>query len=291
MKKKIVFLIISLILVGVFVFRNELTVFYLRLSLKLPQIEEELTNLVEEQVGVKISLPPPLRSALSREEKEVFLTREGIISQTNMQREKFGLPPLKENKTLDAMAQTKVKDMFENHYFAHESPSGVEVDGLARDFGYKFIALGENLALGNFENDPVLIQGWMDSPGHRANILNEGYDEIGVGAAKGVFEGRTTWLAVQHFGLPLSACPEPSAALKLKIAGNQEQLAIFEKTLNQLENALKITPRRGPDYIQKIKDYNEFVSKYNDFLEETKGLIAQYNGLVQIFNDCANRLE
>lgn len=275
MKTKLLFIIIALlILAGVFIF--------LRLPLKLPQIEKELTDLITKEVKERISLPPPLSSA-EQNAKKAFLTREGIINQTNAQREKYGLPPLRENKTLNAMAEEKAQDMFNNQYFAHKSPSGVEVDGLAKSFRYEFISLGENLAQGNFENDSILVEAWMGSPGHRANILNEDYQEIGVGVVKGTFEGRTTWMAVQHFGLPLSACPEPNEDLKARIAGNQSEIAILEKILEQIGNSPKTRPL--------IEEYNRIVLKYNKLADETKNLISQYNAQVKIFNDCANRVE
>ena len=141
------------------------------------------------------------------------------------------MPALLENTKLDQSAELKAQDMLKNQYFAHTSPSGMAVGNLAEKVGYEFIAIGENLALGNFENDEALVQAWMDSPGHRANILNSRYQEIGVAVLKGVFEGRTTWLAVQHFGLPLSVCPSPQEGVKLTIDANQNKIdEIFART-------------------------------------------------------------
>ena len=61
---------------------------------------------------------------------------------------------------------------------------------------------------------------WMNSPGHRANILNPHFQEIGVAVGKGMYEGHETWIAVQSFGMPLSACPASDANLKIKIDAN-----------------------------------------------------------------------
>ncbi len=301
MKKKLLFLIILLILGSIFVFWNDLLGYYSRISLALPKIEKGLTELVIEKAREKIALPEPLRSCsfqnssnseiktCEKEDEEAFLTRSEVIKWTNTQREKYGLPPLKENNLLDSMADEKVQDMFEKQYFAHESPLGFGVDDLAENFGYQYIAIGENLALGNFENDEVLLQGWMDSHGHRENILNPRYQEIGVWVAKGVFAGKTTWLAVQHFGLPLSACPVTNEALKLKIENNQAQIEILKNALNQMENEIKtIRSRRGFGYEQKINEYNNLVSEYNELLAQTKLLIEQYNTEVKLFNDCVS---
>jgi len=289
MKKSILFLISLIILGGVLFFWNDILDFYSKLSLRLPQIEKEITNLIQE-AGKQISTPPPLRA--KKEVPEAFLTRAGVIEFTNIQREKYGLPPLKENLKLNASAEEKVKDMFENQYFSHFSPSGVGVEDLVKSAGYEFIAIGENLALGNFENDEVLVQGWMDSPGHRENILNDRYQEIGVAVLKGLFEGKSTWLAVQHFGLPLSACPQPNETLKTKITVNQNQIKELEKTLEILRVEIQtMRPKRGSAYIEKIEQYNNLVNQYNALIDETESLINQYNNQIKIFNDCATGVE
>lgn len=287
MKKKILFLILLLVFGVIFIFWNDLTAFYSRASLKLPQIEKGLIGLATEKAGESINLPEPLRS--DKEVREGLLTRAGVIKWTNVQREKYGLPLLKENKILDAMADKKVQDMFEKQYFAHKSPSGVGVDNLAEKFGYKFIAIGENLALGNFENDEILVQDWMNSPGHRANILNSRYQEIGIGVAKAVFEGKTAWLAVQHFGLPLAACPTTNEALKSEIESNQAQINLLQESLNRLENEIKtMRPKGGAEYNQKIEEYNNLVLKYDALVGQTKQIINQYNNQVELFNKCAS---
>src|SRR6185369_15716694 len=118
-----------------------------------------------------------------------------------------GLPALKENALLDKAAKKKLDDMFAQQYFEHINPQGKGPSDLAKSVGYDYIAIGENLALGNFKNDAELVQAWMDSPGHRANILNKQYTEIGVAVGQGTYEGKKTWLAVQEFGRPTSSCP------------------------------------------------------------------------------------
>jgi len=102
-----------------------------------------------------------------------------------------------------------------------------------------------------------------------------------VGVGKGVFEGRTTSLSVQHFGLPLSAYPAPHELLESKIETNQIQLEALKETLNRLENEIR-TIR------SKRKEYNDLVSKYNELLEETKKLVNQYNVQAKLFNECVS---
>ena len=290
MRKFTLILIFIIFLGGILFFRNDLLNLYFELSLRLPQIEKGTADFSIKEIERKILTPPPLRAP--EEAPEAFLTREGVIQWTNIQRAEYGLPPLKESAKLDSSAEIKVEDMLENQYFAHSSPSGVGVKELTEMVGYEFIAIGENLALGNFQNDETLVQGWMDSPGHRENILNIQYQEIGVAVIKGLFKGETTWLAVQHFGLPLSACSQPDETLKTEIEKNQNQIEEFQQTLEALQAEIQIMrPKRGPAYNQKIEQYNAVVSQYNNLVDETKVLISQYNAQVKLFNDCVTGVE
>jgi len=287
MKKfKILFLVFVLVLIGglIFLFWDEFLSFYSKLPLKSPQLEKEINDLIKE-AEKQVSTPPPLR--VEKEAPEAYLTRVGVIQWTNAQRAKYGLPPLKENPRLNVSAELKVQDMFEKQYFAHLSPSGEGVKNLAEVVGYEFIAIGENLALGNFQNDETLVQGWMDSPGHRANILNPSYQDIGVAVQKGQFEGRSVWLAVQHFGRPLSACPQPDETLKAQIDSNQAEIEKLQANLLKLEAEIKnMRPKRGPAYTQKIEEYNALVLQYNTLVDQTKSLITNYNNQVNLFNQC-----
>jgi len=291
MKKiKILLIIFSItIFCLVLFFWNYFPGIYSKLSDNLPKIEKGVTGLIQE-TGKQISTPPPLINQI--ENPQSYLTRAGVIKWTNSQRVKYGLPPLKESSLLDETAKKKVDDMFFNQYFAHESPSGLSVADLANNTGYQFIAIGENLALGNFKDDEDLVQAWMDSPGHRENILNRSYQEIGVSVIQGTFEGKTTWLAVQHFGLPLSVCPGPDELIKSKIDGIQNQIKTIENLLNNLLEELQKTKiKRGTVYSQKVEEYNSLASQYNTLIEQAKLLTNQYNNQVNLFNECVNSLK
>jgi len=270
---------------GVFLILALLAVLFSKNNLKLPQVEKGVSDLVQE-AEKQIFTPAPLRA--EKEAQKSFLTQEGVISLTNAKRAENGLPALKESLNLDASAKAKTLDMFKNQYFAHQSPGGAGMGDLAENAGYDFLIIGENLALGNFENDQALVAAWMASPGHRANILNTNYQEIGAFVQKGTFEGKTTWLAVQHFGKPVSACPSPSSALKAEIETSQNQLMEIEKTLEALRAELETTSRRDrQSYNQKVDQYNNFVSQYNNLSAEIKTMVATYNGQVKAFNSCA----
>lgn len=284
-KVGIVILVLVIISLSGFVFWDNIFDIYSRLSLKLPQVGKEVTDFLSKEAEKIILTPPPLRSG--SENPQSFLTQEGVIRWTNSQREKYGLSPLLENAILDEMAEAKVDDMFRNQYFAHASPSGEGVGDLAKSFGYEFIIIGENLALGDYKNDEELLQAWMDSPGHRENILNSRYQEIGVAVKKGGYEGRTTWLAVQHFGLPLSNCPSPDEKVESQIEVNQITIDNLQEKLDALKNEiLNMKPKRGSLYLQKIEEYNNLVAQHNNLVEQTKTLIYQYNNQVNEFNRC-----
>ena len=288
MKKFKIFIFILIILLGFsFIFRNELLNFYSKFALKLPEIEKEIGQFLPPEIKKEVSLPPPIKA--EKEYPETILTKEGVIKWTNIQREKYGLPPLKESLELDASSAIKVEDMFKNQYFDHYSPSGEGMGDLAKIVGYEFILIGENLALGNFKDDETLVNAWMESTGHRENILNERYQEIGVAVKKGTFEGRETWMAVQHFGLPLSACPQPNEKLKVEIDENEKEIDEIESTLNNLKNEIrKMRSKWGSECQEKIDEYNSLVVKYNSLVTKTQTLITNYNNQVRLFNQCVS---
>ncbi|MDP3963056.1 MAG: CAP domain-containing protein [bacterium] len=243
-------------------------------------IHDALTEIKEE-----ILAPPPLRA--KREVEGARLTVDGIVRETNAHRSQNGLPALASNDRLTAAAAAKVDDMFAYQYFAHESPSGKSAGDLAKDAGYVYILVGENLALGNFPNDVDLVQAWMDSPGHRANILHERFEEIGVFAKRGIFEGKTTWIAVQEFGTPRSACPQPDPGLKAKIDYNQDQIVALQATLDSMRGELEQKRRESNDaYRASVDEYNALVERYNALIAETKVLVDQYNMDVRRTNAC-----
>jgi len=232
----------------------------------------------------QVLIPEPLVKI----EKEKFLggilTKEGIVAQTNAQREKFNLPTLKENEILNLTARMKLEDMFEKEYFSHFSPTGEGLEDLMKKGNYDYIVVGENLAMGNFENDAEIVKAWMESPEHRENILNPRYQEIGVAVKQGIFQGKKVWIAVQHFGKPLSACEKPSEETRAQIEKKIEELKNFKEKLENLKKEAEKTKDS-----QKIQEYNELVPEYNSLLKETLSMIENYNLEVKKFNECIEK--
>lgn len=234
--------------------------------------------------------PGPLRaesSATSVPSTTSTLSIYGVIKYTNTAREQNGgLLALAENTTLDRDAQMKLSDMFAKQYFEHVSPTGVGPAELAKAVGYSYVIVGENLALGDFAGDFGVVTAWMNSPGHRANILNTHYQEIGVAVGKGMYEGRETWIAVQSFGMPLSSCPAIDSNLKLQIDANNLTIANLRMQLDSKKAQIDATSTNDPNYNVYVNEFNVIVPEYNSLVENNRANVSKYNSGIQAFNAC-----
>lgn len=224
---------------------------------------------------------PPLGVPVS----QGAINEKTIIDLTNVERVREGRSVLAWNDRLAKMAYAKAKDMLERQYFAHESPDGKNVVGLASDAGYMYRLVGENLAVGNFRTNEELIQGWMGSPGHKENILKEGYTQMGAAAIEGVFEGDRVWMAVQEFGTPMPVCDAPDMQLKVRIDSMNSEIASLEESIDTARVAIESARDEGTQ-TQKITDYNTLVDLYNALVGRIKGMISEYNLGVKTYNAC-----
>ncbi len=127
------------------------------------------------------------------------LTTRNILELTNYSRESYNEQPLLENPQLDQAAQAKAQDMLDNQYFAHNSPQGRTPWDFIKASGYNYAVAGENLAI-NFYSAEGVEQAWMNSPGHKANILNKDFQDIGIGIVQGQYNGVKAVFVVQMFG-------------------------------------------------------------------------------------------
>lgn len=98
----------------------------------------------------------------------------------NEQRAANGLKPLTLSAKLSDIARLKSQDMHDKNYFSHTSPTYGSPFDMLKQFGVSYRAAGENIAMG-YRTPEAVMDGWMNSPGHRANILNASYTQIGVG--------------------------------------------------------------------------------------------------------------
>lgn len=212
-----------------------------------------------------------------------------IISLTNNERKSNNsdLVNLKENSLLKKIAIIRVRDMFNNQYFEHNSPTGDNVSKEAKNNNYSYITIGENIALGNFSGSNGLVTAWMNSPGHRANILNTRYTEIGVYAEKGIYKGQSVWIAAQVFGKPASSCKSPDADLKNKINSYKTSAESIMNNINKIDEELKsISSADVQEYNTKVSERNTLTNLYNNLAKEIKEQVAKYNQAVTDYNTC-----
>jgi hypothetical protein len=250
------------------------------------------------------------------------LTVQGIIFYTNKARlEIGGLPPLRENSLLNRIAADRLRDMFAHQYFAHESPTGESVTDLAQRRGYQYKILAENIGLG-LNSDEKMVQGWLQSPSHRENILRPECTEIGVAVGQGWLKKRKAWVSVQVFGLPAfplegkttpgsgavlvnpsKTCPPPDPQLLDSIKETKNRLSeldeVEKKLRQELEESNPHSAGNGADrnkekesvniYNKKVVRYNALVRDLQSKMEQYSQLVTRYNNQVTNYNACIKR--
>ncbi|MGE7633346.1 CAP domain-containing protein [Bacillus paramycoides] len=122
----------------------------------------------------------PAEQKPAEEAKSLSEFEQRVVELTNAERTKQGLPALKIDTELSKVARIKSEDMQKNNYFDHNSPTYGSPFDMMKKFGISYKSAGENIAQGQRTPEEV-VQAWMNSAGHRANILNSGFTHIGVG--------------------------------------------------------------------------------------------------------------
>ncbi len=122
-----------------------------------------------------------------------------LVELANADRAQNQKPALTANPLLQKAAQMKADDMAAKGYFAHQSPEGRTPWWWLDQVRYDYEYVGENLAI-NFSDSNEIDAAWMNSSGHRENILNANFNEVGIATAQGNYEGRQTTFVVQFFG-------------------------------------------------------------------------------------------
>ncbi|HPD02076.1 MAG TPA: CAP domain-containing protein [Eubacteriales bacterium] len=141
---------------------------------ELIKANPQIKNAALIYVGQVINIPEgaPLKSL-----------EDEVVRLVNIERSRNGLGPLKNNWQAARVARIKSQDMINNRYFSHTSPAYGSPFKMMESFGLRFSSAGENIAYGQRTAQEVM-NSWMNSAGHRANILSKNYTDIGVGAAK-----------------------------------------------------------------------------------------------------------
>ena len=109
---------------------------------------------------------------------------EAIVGEMNAHRARYGLEPLRLERRLSAAAADRADDMFARGYFDHVGPDGRSPFLTVSENGYRFRTVGENLAVG-YRSAEAVVDGWMRSPGHRANILSRDFRDVGLALHEG----------------------------------------------------------------------------------------------------------
>ncbi|MFS8159296.1 MAG: CAP domain-containing protein, partial [Candidatus Roizmanbacteria bacterium] len=162
------------------------------------------------------------------------ITTQRLYELTNAERAKNGLSTLSYNATLSQAAGMKASHMFEHNYWAHNAPDGTTPWYFFKQVGYNYELAGENLAR-DFEYSDGVVQGWMNSPSHRDNVLKAEYTDIGFAVVNGKLEGEDTTLVVQLFGKPIGT------ARPAKIVATSQKGEIKKQ-----ESPTKVPPTDAP---------------------------------------------
>lgn len=288
--RKIIGIIVFAVLIagsGAFFFLDKIEVSFWDFFSEIKELKSVEIREIVESLAEDVFAPPPIRKTGGS--AAATLAAEKILEATNRERVSAGLKPIIAEKRLNDAASEKISDMIEKNYFAHVSPDGKGAGEWVKEAGYRYILIGENLAMGNFKDEEDLVAAWMASPGHRANILNPKFKEIGIAAKKGIIDETPALIAVQIFGLPVSACPEPDETVKMSIEALDRELTSQKTHIDELrermENAKKENDREA--YSSLVGEYNAAVPRYNKDVESAKSLVEFYNAGVRAFNSCA----
>lgn len=193
-----------------------------------------------------------------------------LVDLTNESRLANNAPALRFNPLLKESAQLKANDMAEKGYFAHVSPDGKTPWYWFGQVGYEFVYAGENLAV-DFTQSVDVERAWMNSPTHRANILNQNFTEIGIAAAEGTYKGRSTVFVTQAFGRPAVSsviASEPN----LTPGPEEDSGLIVEENSSQEEEVLGATEPSEPLSEEESNDLPEL-----EVVEQTDTFVAVRN--------------
>lgn len=221
------------------------------------------------------------------QEAHMGLTPANIIWFTNYYRYTRGFAPLTNSKILFSSSTDKASDMFAYQYFEHTRPdSSITFDTFFTKEGYDYIKIGENLAMGNFDSSKEVVEAWMKSAEHKKNILDPNYREIGVSIVKGTMNGRSTYVFVQHFGKPQSACPAVPRSLESGLAMLERQIANLKSSVDAKEGEVSKTSVTDFNYNALVAEYNSMADAYNKTIDELATEVKQYNAAVKKYDLC-----
>ncbi|WP_077620687.1 CAP domain-containing protein [Bacillus sinesaloumensis] len=148
-----------------------------------PKAQEPVKEPVTQQ-PVQPKPSEPTNETTNPATHSVSQFEQEVVTLTNNERAKYGLQPLKLDVKLSEVARLKSSDMKQNGYFSHTSPTYGSPFEMMKQFGVQYRAAGENIAMGQRSPQEV-VNAWMNSEGHRKNILSSTFTHIGVGHVEG----------------------------------------------------------------------------------------------------------
>lgn len=160
------------------------------------------------------STHPPQAQAAKVLAYSTNVSISGLVEATNQSRAANGLGALAVNAALNSGAQSKADHMIAHNYWAHTAPDGTEPWHFFSQTGYNYTHAGENLAYG-FDSSSEIQDAWMNSPGHRANVLGD-YKDVGFGIANGSsYQSGENTVVVAFYGTQATPTPAPAPTPKV----------------------------------------------------------------------------
>ena len=190
------------------------------------------------------------------------ITKIDLIELLNNDRRVLGINPLVENNKLNEAALSKARDMVQNNYFAHQSPQGIKPWFWFKNAGYSYKYAGENLAIG-FINSLDVFNAWINSPLHKANMINPNYEEVGTAVLDG-FGDNNTFVVVQLFGSPLPKNPPKNKTNGVEV--NTKSVVDSKTTDIEKDNQA--------DKTTNLFNNNQVTADTNNFSSEVLGQFA-----------------
>jgi uncharacterized protein YkwD len=259
-------------------------------------IEVELPKLIntttETDAIQKESIKKPTDTKTQFYKSHEAVNTTNILAIINYERNISGIRSLSFDNELNISAQKKAEDMLGRRYFSHETPGKGDITYFIDYAGYDFIKVSENLAQGDFRTSGEVVTAWMNSSGHRQNILDTAVIDTGIGIVYGTYQGFETFFVVQHFGRPRGSCPIVDKRLEGEIKASTltgKNLSTEIKDLQkQVDDILTSNPSSSDR--QKAKELSvkvaNLIETYNMLVDDITKNTNLYNTQVKAFNEC-----
>ena len=207
-------------------------------------------------------------------------TTNDIVVLVNAARKEVGASKLSINSKLMESAMLKAQDMKEKDYFDHVTPEGLDMSYFVNASGYNFSTIAENLAEGYFSAQSV-HDAWMNSPGHKENVISADFEEIGVAVVEIEREDRVSFLSVQHFGTKLDEIQQEPA----------QQATVCDKKIKKNCKNAKENREEVKDAIEKQEDIIDDAKEEGISDKELRDLYETLEKLEEIKDDLKDYLK